>query len=86
MFYPVAIEVGCDKTAIGIAVPDLKGCYSAGDTYEEAIDNAREAIRISLDTLAEQGKPPPKPSDVGRLMRDPEYAGWAWILLDVDIG
>jgi len=26
-------------------VPDLPGCFSAGDTLDEAIDNAKEAGR-----------------------------------------
>lgn len=85
MLFPVAIEIGDDQTAFGVVVPDLEGCYSAGDSYKEALDNAREVIRLCLDRLAEEGRPPPQPGDVGRLMRDPDYAGWAWTLVEVDV-
>ncbi len=44
MKFTIAIEPGSKKTAFGVAVPDLPGCYSAGDSVEEAFDNAREAI------------------------------------------
>lgn len=44
MRYPIAIENGDDKHAFGVVVPDLPGCFSAGDTIDEAIDNAKEAI------------------------------------------
>jgi len=44
MKFTIAIEPGTKKTAFGIVVPDLPGCFSAGDTVEEAFDNAREII------------------------------------------
>ena len=49
MRYPVAIEPGTARTAFGVVVPDLPGCYSAGDTLDEAIANAEEAIAINVD-------------------------------------
>ena len=33
--------------------PDLKGCYSQGDTLDEAMDNMREAIVLHVETLSE---------------------------------
>jgi predicted RNase H-like HicB family nuclease len=35
-------------------VPALKGCYSEGDTYEEALANIREAAEGWLQVAAEQ--------------------------------
>jgi len=37
----IALEPGTDTTAWGVAVPDVPGCFSAGDTMEEAMENAR---------------------------------------------
>ena len=34
--------------------PDLPGCHTQGDTFEEAPGNAREAIALYLETLDEQ--------------------------------
>jgi predicted RNase H-like HicB family nuclease len=46
MKFTIAIEVGTKKSAFGVVVPDLPGCFSAGDTIEEAFDNAREFLQL----------------------------------------
>ena len=46
MRYPIAIEPGNGDHAFGVVAPDLPGCFSAGDTLDEAIDNAKEAIEL----------------------------------------
>jgi hypothetical protein len=38
MRYPIAIEIGSDETAFGVVVPDLPGCFSAGDTLQIGFD------------------------------------------------
>ena len=52
MRYPIAIEIGNETTAFGVIVPDLVGCFSAGDTLDEAIDNAKEAITLHIGVIA----------------------------------
>jgi hypothetical protein len=37
MRYVVAIEKGDKRHAYGVVVPDLPGCFSAGDTLDEAL-------------------------------------------------
>lgn len=63
MKFTIAIEAGTKKSAFGVVVPDLPGCFSAGDTVEEAFDNARKAIEAHCEVLAESGRilPQPKP-------------------------
>ena len=51
MRYPVVIEPGTDVTAYGVIVPDLPGCFSAGDTLDEAMSNAEEAIEVVIDAM-----------------------------------
>ena len=34
MKFPIAIEPGDNSHAYGVVVPDLPGCFSAGDTIE----------------------------------------------------
>ena len=53
MRYPVVIEPGSDRTAWGVIVPGLPGCFAAGDTFEQSLENAREAIELHLDLLLE---------------------------------
>jgi predicted RNase H-like HicB family nuclease len=40
--------------------PILKGCHSQGDTFEEAIDNIKEAIELYLESLMADNQPIPK--------------------------
>lgn len=42
-------------------VPDLPGCMSDGNTQEEAIQNARDAISEWLATCADMGRDAPQP-------------------------
>lgn len=44
-----------------IVFPDLPGCMSDGATYEEAIENGREAFQAWMDSMNEDGKSMPKP-------------------------
>lgn len=84
MKYPVAIEWGDGKTAIGIHIPDLD-IASAGDTYEEAYMNAVEVAHIAIQDFIDQGKDVPIPKSVDYHRNNEEYAGMGWGLIDVDI-
>ena len=42
-----------------VSCPGLPGCWSQGDTEEEAIDNIREAIREYLDVVEEKVRETP---------------------------
>ncbi len=37
--------------------PSLPGCFSQGETKEEALANIREAIQLSLETREAEGLP-----------------------------
>ncbi|PWC10922.1 hypothetical protein B4923_15535 [Brenneria roseae subsp. americana] len=85
MFYPVAIEAGDDTHAYGVTVPDLPGCFSAGDTLDEAIANVKEAITGHIELLIEMGQDIPNVSSVGELAKEVEYAGYTWAVVDIDV-
>ncbi|HBT3200369.1 MULTISPECIES: type II toxin-antitoxin system HicB family antitoxin [Klebsiella] len=85
MIYPIAIEAGDDKHAYGVIVPDLPGCFSAGDTLHEAIISAKAAITGHLELLVELGQDIPPVSHLNDLHNNPEYAGYAWAIVDVDV-
>ena len=84
MIYPIAIEIGDENTAFGVVVPDIEGCFSAGDTLEEALSNTKEAMSFHLEEYAENGKPLPIAGSLDLLAANPEYQGFVWMLLDVD--
>jgi predicted RNase H-like HicB family nuclease len=85
MRYPITIEPGTDTTAWGVVVPDLPGCFSAGDTLEEALIEAETAITGWIETAIDDGQAIPVPSHIETLRTaHPEYEGWLWALVKVD--
>jgi predicted RNase H-like HicB family nuclease len=85
MKFTIAIEAGTKKTAFGVVVPDLPGCFSAGDTVEEAFDNAREIIDAFCKIRAEEGKKLPRPKSMSEWQADKEYEGWTWGIIEVPV-
>lgn len=56
-----------EEDAVFIAeIPELPGCMAHGDTQESALANAKDAMRLWLDTAREFGDVIPEPR--GRLM------------------
>jgi len=45
-----------------VSCPSIQGCYSQGDTLNEALENIKEAILLCLDDLKEEGEEIPDPS------------------------
>ena len=82
--YPMFIEPGLGETAFGVVVPDLPGCFSAGDTLDEAMDAAKEAAALWIDTALDAGEPIPAPSSLESIRALPEYAGWFLGVLELD--
>jgi predicted RNase H-like HicB family nuclease len=76
MRYPIAIEPGSETTAFGVVVPDLPGCFSAGDTLDEAFTGAEEAAAAWIDAALDAGQAIPAPSSLEALRRNPVFAGW----------
>lgn len=85
MQYPIAIEWGDEQTATGIVVPDIPGAITAGDTIAEAYASAVEVAQVQLEALAEGGHDVPRPGSIEAHRNNPEYAGWGWGLVDIDI-
>lgn len=85
MRYPVVIEPGTASTAHGVIVPDLPGCFSAGDTLDDALAQARDAIAAWIDAALDAGHEIPPPTSVDVLRREHKaWRGWVWALVDVD--
>jgi predicted RNase H-like HicB family nuclease len=85
MRYPVAIESGNAKQAWGVTVPDLPGCFSAGDSMEEALDNARDAILLHVEGLIDDNEPIPEPGQIEQYRSKREFKNRIWALVDVDL-
>jgi predicted RNase H-like HicB family nuclease len=74
MTHYVAIVEEEEGKAVGVWFPDLPGCVSAGDTVEEAMTNAAEALALWIDVAKENGQHVPAPRGLVDLKRDPEIA------------
>ena len=84
MRYPIAIEPGDATHSFGVVVPDLPGCFSAGETVDEAINNAKEAIEFWLEAVIDAGGSVPYPQSIESHMADPQFSGWIWALVSIE--
>lgn len=83
--YPIAIEPGDDDTqAFGVVVPDLPGCFSAGDTLDDAVENSKEAIALWIETVLDDDGRVPAPGKLSDHSKNPEFAGWMWAVVEID--
>ncbi|QWA09931.1 type II toxin-antitoxin system HicB family antitoxin [Sodalis ligni] len=83
MLYPVAIDKG--KSSIGVRVPDIPGCFSGGNDFNDAIESVREAIEAHIELLLEDGEPVPQATSIDNYLADLEYEGVIWAVVDVDL-
>jgi len=84
MRYPVVIHK--DKSSdYGVTVPDLPGCFSAGETVEDALTNAVEAMECHLEGLLFDGEAIPEAQPVEVHQKNRDYAGGTWALVSVDL-
>jgi predicted RNase H-like HicB family nuclease len=84
MRYPIAIEPGTETSAFGVIVPDLPGCFSAGDTLDEALAGAEEAAAAWVDAALDADEAVPAPSSLDALHRNTDYAGWTFGVITLD--
>lgn len=84
MRYPIVIEPGTKTAAWGVVVPDLPGCFSAGDTLEEAMANAEEAAAAWIDATLDAGGLVPAPSPADAIAGRPEHQGWMLGVISID--
>ena len=71
MNYVAVIEKEPDS-AFGVWFPDVEGCFSAGDTLDEAVANAAAALRQHAEAIESAGRRVPlvRPIDEVRLDKD----------------
>ena len=54
--YRVSVIVEKDKEGYFAFSPDLQGCYTQGESYEEVIENIKDAIRLHIEDLLADGE------------------------------
>jgi predicted RNase H-like HicB family nuclease len=53
-----------DKDGYFAFCPELQGCYTQGDTYEEALENLKDAIRLHVEDRLASGEEIPQPESI----------------------
>src|SRR5688500_1409388 len=57
-----------DGTAYGVEFPDFPGCIAVGETLNEAVAQAREALEFHIEGMAEDGEAIPEPGPFDLLL------------------
>jgi predicted RNase H-like HicB family nuclease len=52
--YKISIIIEKDSDGYYAYCPELQGCHSQGDSFEEVNENIKEAIELYLETLTPQ--------------------------------
>jgi predicted RNase H-like HicB family nuclease len=58
----VTLPIVVERNSEGyfVSCPALQGCYSQGDTYEEAVANIKDAIRLHIEDRIADGEEIPE--------------------------
>ncbi len=62
--YRFSVVIEKDKDGYFAFCPELQGCYTQGDTYEETLENIKDAIRLHLEDRIEEGEEITQPESV----------------------
>ncbi|MEZ0538008.1 type II toxin-antitoxin system HicB family antitoxin [Caldicellulosiruptoraceae bacterium PP1] len=79
--YPAIFQTE-DVGGYSVSFPDLLGCYTEGDSLEEAIEMARDALGLYLYSLEEDKAPIPTPSKPEQIQTMP---GQFITFIDIDM-
>jgi predicted RNase H-like HicB family nuclease len=55
---PIIVEADAD--GYYVTCPSLQGCYSQGESFEEAVENIKDAIRLHIEDRIADGEGMPR--------------------------
>jgi predicted RNase H-like HicB family nuclease len=84
MRYPLYLHQAADGSFSGF-VPDVSGCYFAGDTIDDAISDAQNALDLYFTYRVEQGHAPDKAKTVADHLKNDACTGGIWAYVDIDL-
>ena len=58
--YTVSVVIEKDEEGYFAYCPELQGCYTQGETYEEVMENIKDAIRLHIMDRLEKGEEIPR--------------------------
>ena len=69
MKYTIVIQWSDEDRCFVVLLPEFQDVMQPvtnGDTYEEAVKNAQEALELMIEIYLEEGKPLPEPKTLGQ--------------------
>ena len=84
MKYPIVIHKD-HGSSYGVTVPDLPGCFSGGETLDEVMAAACEAIECHVEGILMDGDSIPERKPMEVHVGNPDFAGGIWAVVSVDI-
>ena len=72
-------------SSYGVTVPDLPGCFSGGDTFEDALSSVKEAIQGHIDVMVMEGYPIPEKRPLDEHKANEDFAGGTWVTVSVNV-
>jgi predicted RNase H-like HicB family nuclease len=82
MLYPIYVHQGDAEHSHGVTIPDFPGCFSAANNWDELPAMVQESIELYCEG---EDMELPKPSALEELIKNPEYNGGIWMMLDINI-
>ena len=59
--YRLSVVIEKDEVGYFAFCPELQGCYTQGVTYEETVENIKDAIHLHIEDRLEAGDEIPQP-------------------------
>lgn len=81
----LAVEPPKEGYFYGVIVMDLPGCCGGGETFEETLEDAKEAIELHVTSMLDEGEDIPPRYTLDKHVMNPEYIGCHWATIEVDI-
>ena len=84
MKFPVVLHKDADSD-YGVTFPDVAGCFTAGASVSEALENAQEALALHFEGLVADGDALPQAQEIDVHLNNPDFAGGVWAVVDFDV-
>ena len=62
-----------------------KGCFSTGNTFDEALLSVAEAIDFHVETLLDDGQDIPDKKPIAEHLSNSDYASGVWAVVNVSV-
>ena len=62
--YRFSVVIEKDAEGYFAFCPELQGCYTQGDSYEEVLENIKDAINLYIKDRIDNGEEIPQPENI----------------------